>query len=120
MTLTVSDFLRGVKTSASATLASLGIHANVYVSAQGPTASVMWDEIGHGSYRVQLNMPAMPLDSVLSRQDADSLVAYWIHEIGGHVAHTNLESWHKACAKGETFARIVNALEDVRIEKVLK
>jgi Mg-chelatase subunit ChlD len=76
----------------------------------GETASVSWQHPD-----VTMNLPSLPPDSVITRAEADRLVAYIAHECC-HVLHTNLGSWQAAVRAGPRVQHWVNALEDVRIE----
>jgi Mg-chelatase subunit ChlD len=76
----------------------------------GETASVSWQHPD-----MKLNLPSLPPDSVITRAEADRLVAYIAHECC-HVLHTNLGSWQAAVRAGPRVQHWVNALEDVRIE----
>lgn len=78
----------------------------------GTTASVTWD---NHTARVGLNMPTMPPDAMLTRAEADRLVAYVAHECC-HVLHTDWEAWTRAVRDGDEVRNLVNCLEDVRIE----
>jgi hypothetical protein len=51
----------------------------------GATASVSWSD---RAPLVTLNMPGLPPDAVLTRGEADRLVAFIVHECC-HVLHTN-------------------------------
>jgi Mg-chelatase subunit ChlD len=86
---------------------------NVIVTTDGgSTASVRWEE---RRARVTLNMPALPPDSVMTRNEADRLVAYIAHECC-HVLHSSWHYWQQAVASGDRVRHWTNALEDVRIE----
>src|SRR4029077_1201814 len=66
---------------------------------------------------VTLNMPGLPPDAVLTRGEADRLVAFIIHECC-HVLHSNKHAWERACQAGERVRHWTNCLEDIRIEAV--
>ena len=76
----------------------------------GRTASVDWSP-----YSVTLNMPSLPPDAVLTRAEADRLVAFIGHECC-HVLHSDRGVWNRAVAAGSRVRDWTNALEDVRIE----
>jgi Mg-chelatase subunit ChlD len=76
----------------------------------GETASVSWQHPD-----VTMNLPSLPPDSVITRAEADRLVAYIAHECC-HVLHTQRSSWEAAVRAGPRVQHWVNALEDVRIE----
>jgi hypothetical protein len=78
----------------------------------GATASVSWSD---RKPLVTLNMPGLPPDAVLTRAEADRLVAFIVHECC-HVLHSNRGAWARACAAGERVRHWTNCLEDVRIE----
>lgn len=78
----------------------------------GNTASVSW---GYGTAIV--NLPTLPVDALLTRTEADQIVGYIAHECC-HVLHTARHVWDAAVAAGARVQYWVNALEDVRIERV--
>jgi hypothetical protein len=78
----------------------------------GRTASV---KHRNGNPVVTLNMPTLPPDAVLTRAEADRLVAFIVHECC-HVLHSNSKAWDLACALGDRVRTWTNCLEDVRIE----
>src|SRR5215831_9010360 len=79
----------------------------------GKTASVLWSDATHS---VTLNMPSLPADAILTRLEADRLVAFIGHECC-HVLHTNKQAWERAVLNGQRVQDWTNALEDVRIEQ---
>ncbi len=91
-----------------------GTTRNVTVTANGGrTASVDWsDDLS----QVTLNMPSLPPDAVLTRAEADRLVAFIGHECC-HVLHSDRAAWRRAIALGKRVQDWTNALEDVRIER---
>jgi Mg-chelatase subunit ChlD len=80
----------------------------------GQTASVTWDA---GTGMAELNMPGLPPDAILTRAEADRLVAFIGHECC-HVLHSDMAVWKAAVADGARVQAWTNALEDVRIEAV--
>jgi Mg-chelatase subunit ChlD len=80
----------------------------------GATASVSWSD---RAPLVTLNMPGLPPDAVLTRGEADRLVAFIVHECC-HVLHTNKHAWERACQAGDRVRHWTNCLEDIRIEAV--
>ena len=79
--------------------------------AYATTASVTWDV-----YSVRVNMPVRPAASLMTQTEFEDWTAYLLHELG-HPTHTSKSDWLSACQKG--LSRMVNALEDVRMEKAL-
>jgi hypothetical protein len=79
----------------------------------GRTASV---KHRNGNPVVILNMPTLPPDAILTRAEADRLVAFIVHECC-HVLHTTSKAWDRACALGDRVRTWTNCLEDVRIEQ---
>ena len=79
----------------------------------GKTASVNWSQ--DRAY-VVLNMPSLPPDAMLTRAEADRLVAFVGHECC-HVLHSDRDAWELACQAGARVRDWTNALEDVRIER---
>ena len=63
-----------------------------------------------------LCLPAMPLDARLSRREGELIVAFIVHELG-HALFTDFEVFKGACKQG--LKNLVNALEDIRIERDL-
>ena len=89
------------------------------------TASVCWQERKDTEGRtvaliVQLYLPALltGAEGEASSRDADALAGYWVHE-ACHVIYTDRAAWGRACARSVEFRRVVNAIEDVRIERLL-
>ena len=78
----------------------------------GTTAAVTWTS---DTREVRLDMPSLPPDAMLTRVEADRLVAFIAHECC-HVLHTDRDAWSRACADGPRVQAWTNALEDVRIE----
>lgn len=84
---------------------------NVEVTTNGGrTASV-----NRTAYEVTLNLPSLAPDTLLTRNEADRMVAYLAHEVC-HTLHTDFAQWRAAVADGPRIASWTNALEDVRIE----
>ena len=79
----------------------------------GKTASVNWSQ---DRMVVVLNMPSLPPDAMLTRAEADRLVAFIAHECC-HVLHSDRGAWDRACQAGARVRDWTNALEDVRIER---
>ena len=79
----------------------------------GKTASVNWSQ---DRMVVILNMPSLPPDAMLTRAEADRLVAFIAHECC-HVLHSDRGAWERACRAGARVRDWTNALEDVRIER---
>ena len=71
-----------------------------------------------GALDVQLFLPVMRPGVRLTRRDADALAGYWVHE-ACHVLFSDMVAWRNACQRSDAFRHVVNALEDVRIEKAL-
>jgi hypothetical protein len=63
-----------------------------------------------------LCLPAMPLDARLSRREGELIVAFIVHELG-HALFTDFDVFKRACREG--LKNLVNALEDIRIERDL-
>src|SRR5215469_1757321 len=64
---------------------------------------------------VTLNLPSLPPDTMLSRAEADRMIAYIAHEVC-HMLHTDFAWWNSVVAEGSRIKSWTNALEDVRIE----
>jgi hypothetical protein len=76
----------------------------------GKTAAVV-----RQGYDVRMDLPSLPADTILTRTEADRMVAYLVHEVC-HCLHTNYSAWNSAVAAGHRVQHWTNALEDVRIE----
>src|SRR5580765_6866025 len=76
----------------------------------GKTAAVA----RNGDY-VCMDLPSLAPDTVLTRAEADRMVAYLVHE-GCHCLHTDYAVWNQAVSEGHRIRHWTNALEDVRIE----
>jgi hypothetical protein len=94
------------------TLRRLKIGAVQVTTNGGKTASVSWDR---NTRDITLNMPTLPPESVLTRAEADRLVAFIVHECC-HPLHTDQHAWQHACRLGDRVRTWTNCLEDVRIE----
>jgi Mg-chelatase subunit ChlD len=80
----------------------------------GATASINW----HPDMTTQctVNMPTIAPHALLSRAEADRMVAFLIHELQ-HALRTDRPEWRRVVEKRDTLLRdTVNALEDCRIE----
>jgi Mg-chelatase subunit ChlD len=75
------------------------------------TASVTWE-----AWQIEVTMPVRPATSQMLQAEFEDWIAYMLHELG-HPTHTNKSAWHHAVRLG--VSRMVNALEDVRMEKAL-
>jgi Mg-chelatase subunit ChlD len=91
-------------------LRSANAHKVAITTRGGKTASVDWS-----SNHATINMPSLPPDAILTRAEADRLVAFIAHECC-HVLHSDRGQWQRACAAGARVQAWTNALEDVRIE----
>lgn len=76
------------------------------------TAAIAFD----GYSQWTLCLPAMPLDARLSRREGELIVAFIVHELG-HALYTDFDVFKRACREG--LKNLVNALEDIRIERDL-
>lgn len=65
--------------------------------------------------RVTLDLPSLDPDTVLTRAEADRMVAYLVHEVC-HMLHTDFAVWAIAVGEGHRIRHWTNALEDIRIE----
>jgi len=84
---------------------------NLRCDAYSGTASVTWDV-----YSITVNMPVRPATSVMTQSEFEDWTAYLLHELG-HPTHTDQQVWFEAVRNGH--ARMLNALEDVRMEAAL-
>jgi len=116
------DFLAAVGRTAEKFLKRAGARAKVTVRASGPTAWTQFERTAGGRLKVTLNMPALPVSGDMTRAHADDLVAYVLHEIS-HNLWTDAAAWKQAVRTftpyqhRDAFHHMINALEDVRIEK---
>lgn len=81
------------------------------VSIDGNTAGISINPQG-----VCLNLPFLPLDARLTKDERDLWVGYVIHELG-HALFTDFYAWRRAISEG--VHDLVNGLEDPRIEGCL-
>src|SRR5882672_4032510 len=88
----------------------------IYVRSSSDTASVT-HSVDKRRVHALVEMPRLPLDKALTRQEADAMTAFWLHEIG-HVLYTDAAVWReRACVRGSAFKYLCNALEDARQER---
>jgi hypothetical protein len=85
--------------------------AHVICDVHATTASVSWDV-----YAVRINMPVRDASSRMTQTEFENWTAYLLHELG-HPTHTDLSVWRDAVRLGHS--NLVNALEDVRMEKAV-
>ena len=115
MAYTYPQALTALESIANDYIKTLRPHDNAPVrlicDAYATTASVTWDHYG-----VRVNMPVRPAMSVMTQTEFEDWVAYMLHELG-HPTHTDQSAWQDAVCKG--VSRMVNALEDVRMEQAL-
>jgi hypothetical protein len=94
-----------------------------------------WQHDAKGRLHVTgaVNLPALPASGTMSRAQANEYLGYILHEVCGHWLHTNPNAWATACSvyASSTFRNehvgispeyarnVLNALEDVRIERAL-
>ena len=90
-----------------------GVYAPVYIvtDTYAKTASVTWDQYG-----IRITMPVRPATSVMTQDEFQDWVAYVLHEMG-HPTFTDKAAWQEAIRLG--VSRMVNALEDVRMERAV-
>lgn len=93
---------------------------SIRVASQGTTGSIAFkwriDDQGVRVLDALVNFPALPVAAKLTRREAELWLGYACHEIAGHAFHTDNVAWDKAVVEGRSFARLVNGLEDARIE----
>lgn len=115
MSYTYPEALRALESIANDYIKTMRPHHDTRVhlvtDAYASTASVSWDVYG-----IRINMPVRPAASVMTQAEFEDWVAYLLHELG-HPTHTDKAAWEGACRAG--LSRLVNALEDVRMEKAL-
>lgn len=78
-----------------------------------PSTAAIRKEYTYGGTVWVLHMPAIPMDARLTRNEADTLLAYVTHELG-HALFTDFTEWQRAVREG--VHNLTNALEDVREE----
>ena len=66
-----------------------------------------------GGLNFELLLPVAPLDKRLKPHQAARFTGLWLHELA-HIVYTDFDAWDQA--NKENLARVVNCLEDVRIE----
>ncbi len=83
----------------------------------GQTAGIMFgpNPYNHAQHQQwTLNLPSIPLDARMTTRERDLWAGYTIHETG-HACFTDFGVWQVAIREG--VQDLVNALEDVRIER---
>ena len=84
---------------------------NLICDAYASTASVTWDYYG-----IRITMPVRPASSRMTQTEFENWVSFLLHELG-HPTHTDQTVWREAVRLG--LSRMVNALEDVRMERAV-
>jgi len=117
MLMNYPQVLDGIAKVAKEALATAG-HADVVVivlpDAVSGTASVTWTHHGAFLKTVTIFMPVVPAGTLVSAQEFKNYAGFVCHEIW-HPLLTDKRVWEKACKTGRN--SLLNALEDVRIEK---
>lgn len=81
------------------------------------TACVNWVNSLDATWgTIQITLPLRNASARITEEEFNDWVAYLVHE-EGHPFCTDRDVWNKACSMGHK--NLVNALEDVRMEKVL-
>jgi Mg-chelatase subunit ChlD len=88
---------------------------SVIADASTGTASVVWENLYHPT-SVTIRMPVLPAKHRMTQAEFDDYAGYILHETG-HPKYTDKATWEAAVKAGR--ANLLNALEDVRIEKKL-
>ena len=92
-------------------------HVQVTPDAHCTTASVSWDVNSYSYHnRANISLPVRPATARLTQVEFEDWTSYILHEIG-HPAFTDKSVWAQAVAAG--LGSLVNALEDVRMEKAV-
>jgi Mg-chelatase subunit ChlD len=77
------------------------------------TASVQWEQSGREAV---IRMPVLPAHHRMTQPEFDDYAGFIFHEVG-HPLFTDKNVWERSIVLGQS--RLLNALEDVRIEKAL-
>ena len=91
------------------------VHVDVKPDSQTGTASVTWTDFGY-SLAATIYMPVLPARRKMTQAEFADYAGYIFHEVG-HPLFTDKKVWGTAVAEGRS--KLLNALEDVRIEKKL-
>lgn len=85
-----------------------------FATFQGDTAFAAWEagDTEDWVHSFRINYPALPDNAMISRQEADFISAYTLHELG-HVAFTKSGA---AAGRGSLVHHLWNGIEDARIE----
>jgi hypothetical protein len=122
--LTIEEFLAAAREN----LGKLAIYyrpdrqtriGSIRVASSGSTGSIAFDwtkRRGVRTLNALVTFPALPVNAKLTRREAEVWLGYAVHEIGGHAFHTDNVAWDQAVKVGRGFARLVNGLEDPRVE----
>ena len=117
--ITVSDFLHATRSAFTGSIQAAGkTVGSITIKADMDTAAVSWED-HNGRVYVKLHMPRMPAQARLTRQEADALTGYWLHELGHCLYSTpgGMKAAHNE--GGQRLAHVLNALEDPRMEKAV-
>ena len=119
-----TDFLAAIPSASQKFLKRAGVRAKVTVQCSGDTAYTQFHGTGKNGniMKVLLNMPCLDASGYMTRAQADLFTAYVLHEIS-HNLYTDNHQWRDAVMSADygrqaAAHKILNALEDVRIENV--
>lgn len=114
-TVLVADFLNGVSDAARLTITNAGRRIDHLECKIGTMSTAYIDWTDSGSISATVYFPSsLDILGHMSRALADQWAAYWLHEIF-HALYTSKDAWQEAVRDG--ISDMVNALEDVRIER---
>jgi hypothetical protein len=116
--INIADALDAIERNVVAFLKAAGLRpmrVTCQVDGNSGTASIRHDTIGR-DINVTMYLPAMPAQTMLTTVELDRWTGYFVHELA-HAFYTDEQGWKDAVAEGVHV--MVNALEDVRIERKL-
>lgn len=120
--ISIADALDAIERNLKVFLKAAGFKVGrvaAMVDGQSGTASIkhtLIGVVGDMAINVDVYLPAMPAQAVLSTPELDRWVGYFVHELC-HAFYTDETAWRDAVREG--IHAMVNALEDVRIEAKL-
>src|SRR5262245_18056733 len=120
-TVPVLNWLAGVQGALTQILAShfRGRDINVRIACSNDGSASVVHESYPGRVNTAVMMHVLNTAAPLLRIEADSMTAYWLHEVG-HVLFTDPKVWQmQACGRNPAFKYLCNALEDPRQENCM-
>lgn len=117
-TIDIPSALDAMERNIKAIIVASGRRAAYVVARQtnGTTASITHYASEAGAIHATVNFPVLPAQHRISKDELDRWTGYFLHEVS-HALWTDNHAWKKAVSEG--LHRLVNGLEDPRIERLL-